>query len=145
MWKVLQVSTLSCNDYYINLCPITENSYELFLRIGIWTLPSTIYYHQHLCTDSVLFGTLVFVSVCKQPRSRDSSVGIVTDYGLDDRGSIHSRDRRFFFLVSASRPALGSTQPPVQWVPESLSPGGEARPGRDADHSPPSGAEVTYE
>jgi hypothetical protein len=44
-----------------------------------------------------------------------------------------------------SRPALGPTQPPVQWVPGVLSPGVKARPGRDADHSPPSIAEVENE
>jgi hypothetical protein len=44
-----------------------------------------------------------------------------------------------------SRPALEPTQPPVQWVPEVLSPGVKARPGRDADHSPPSSAEVENE
>jgi hypothetical protein len=41
-----------------------------------------------------------------------------------------------------SRPALGPTRPPVQWVPGVLSPGVKARPGRDADHSPPSSADV---
>jgi hypothetical protein len=30
-------------------------------------------------------------------RSRGSSVGIVSDYGLDDRGSISDTDRGFFF------------------------------------------------
>ena len=39
-----------------------------------------------------------------------------------------------------SRPDLGPTQPPVQWVP-GLSRGKE-RPGRDADPSPPSSAVV---
>jgi hypothetical protein len=36
-------------------------------------------------------------------------------------------------------------QPPVQWVPGVLSPGAKERPGRDADHSPPSSAEVENE
>jgi hypothetical protein len=48
--------------------------------------------------------------------SRSSSVSIVSDYGLDDRGSIPDRDRGFF-LYPASRPALVPTQPPVQWIP----------------------------
>jgi hypothetical protein len=50
-----------------------------------------------------------------------------------------------FSLASVSRPVLGSTQPPVQWVPGGPFPGGKARLGRDADHSPPSSAEVVNE
>ena len=42
-----------------------------------------------------------------------SSVGVVTDYGLDGPG-IESRWGEIFHL---SRPALRPTQPPVQWVP----------------------------
>jgi hypothetical protein len=48
---------------------------------------------------------------------------------------------RDFFLSIASIPALGPTQPPIQW-----SPGAHfqkvKRPGREADHSPPSNADV---
>jgi hypothetical protein len=37
--------------------------------------------------------------------------------------------------------ALEPTQPPIQWVPGAFSLGIK-RPGREADHSPPSSAEV---
>jgi hypothetical protein len=40
-----------------------------------------------------------------------------------------------------TRTALGATQPPIQWVSGALSLGVK-RPGREADHSPPSSAEV---
>jgi hypothetical protein len=40
-----------------------------------------------------------------------------------------------------SRPALVPTHPPIQWVPGALSLGVK-RPKREADHSPPSSAEV---
>lgn len=36
----------------------------------------------------------------------------------------------------ATRPALGSNQTPIQWVPEALSPG-EKRPDREGGHSMP--------
>jgi hypothetical protein len=38
-------------------------------------------------------------------------------------------------------PALRATQPPVQCVPEALSPGLK-QPGHEAEHSPPTSAEV---
>jgi hypothetical protein len=43
---------------------------------------------------------------------------ICTLTGFDPR-----QRQKIFLLASASRPALGHTQPPVQWVPGVLSPG----------------------
>jgi hypothetical protein len=66
-----------------------------------------------------------FVAYCHtSPRcvGRDSSVGIATLYGLDGPG-IESRWGKIF--PRPSRPALGPTQPPVQWVP-GLVPGDKA-------------------
>jgi hypothetical protein len=85
-----------------------------------------------------------FVSIYHLLRSRGSSVSIVTDYGLNDRSSIPDRGRGFFFQ---------SLRPDRLWGPPSLLSNGyqgsfprvKARPGRDADHSPPSSTEVKYE
>jgi hypothetical protein len=46
-----------------------------------------------------------------------------------------------FLFTTASRPALGPTQPPIQWVPEPLSLGVK-RLGLEAEHSLPSSAEM---
>jgi len=67
-------------------------------------------------------------------------VGIATGYGLDGPGIEYRWRRDFPHLF---RPALGPTQPPVQWVP-ALS-RGKVRPGLDADLSPPSSAVVKKE
>jgi hypothetical protein len=73
-------------------------------------------------------------------QSRESSVGIVTGYGLEQ--GFDSRQRHKIFLFSmAFRPALEPTQPPIKWAPEALFLGVK-RPGYEAHHSPPSSAEV---
>jgi hypothetical protein len=56
-------------------------------------------------------------------------------------GFYSRRGLGIFLFTTASRTALGPTQPPIQWVPGVLSVGVK-RPGREADHSPPSSAEV---
>jgi hypothetical protein len=67
--------------------------------------------------------------------------GIALGYGLDNR-VLHSRQRLGIFLfTTASRTALGPTQPPTQWVLGALSLGVNL-PGSKADHSPPSSAKV---
>jgi hypothetical protein len=52
------------------------------------------------------------------------------DWGLIPGGG------KKYFSSSVSRPAPGSTQSPIQWVP------GVKRPGHEADHSPAPPAEV---
>jgi hypothetical protein len=80
-------------------------------------------------------------------RSRVSSGSIVFDYGLDDptigvRSPAGAEDFSSSLCVqtgSGAHPAsctMGTGGP---------FPGGKARPGRDADHSPPSSAEVENE
>jgi hypothetical protein len=41
-------------------------------------------------------------------------------YGLDGQGSISGKEKIFLFCT-ASRLALGLTQPPIQWMPGVLS------------------------
>jgi hypothetical protein len=67
--------------------------------------------------------------------------GIALSYGRDGRGFESRQGLGIFLFTTASRPALGPTQPPIQWVQGPLSLGVK-RPGREADHSPPCGTEV---
>jgi hypothetical protein len=71
--------------------------------------------------------------------SLDSSVGRAMGYKMDSWSSIPSRVNRFFSTMS--RLALGSNQPPIQWVTGAPSLD-EQGPGREADHLPPSSAKV---
>jgi hypothetical protein len=70
--------------------------------------------------------------------------GITLGYGLNDwgGGGFESRQELGIFLfTTASRPALGLTQLPIQWVSGALALGVK-RPGLEADHSPPPTSEV---
>jgi hypothetical protein len=58
----------------------------------------------------------------------DSTVSMTMGNEFDGRGSIRTRNKIILFST-ASRPALGPTQPSVQRVPV------VKRPGRESDHS----------
>jgi hypothetical protein len=68
---------------------------------------------------------------------------ITLGYGLDERGVQVTVRLGIFLFTTASRPALGLTltQLTIQLVPVALSLGVK-RPKCEADHSPPSSAEV---
>jgi hypothetical protein len=59
-------------------------------------------------------------------------------YGLDDWGSRvrFPAELGIFLFITASRTALGPTQPPIQWIQGAL------LQGHEADYSLPSSAEV---
>jgi hypothetical protein len=67
--------------------------------------------------------------------------GIALGYGLDDGGFDFRQGLGIFLFITASRPALGPTLSPIQWVKGVLSLGVN-RLGREADLSRPSSTEV---
>jgi hypothetical protein len=72
---------------------------------------------------SSYMGTRSGWSRAARPRGRSSSPG----------------GGKNFHFSTASRPALGSTQPPILWVTGALSPGIK-RQGHEVNHSPPTNA-----
>jgi hypothetical protein len=110
VWKV-PISTQLCAAWH-------TDSLDMVL------LPSTsalCYQNCHIdCGTSLeYFGWWLYVRLCTCTYRNNfttvlgSSVGTETDYGLDSPG-IESRSGREF--LHTSRPALGPTQSPVQWV-----------------------------
>jgi hypothetical protein len=72
------------------------------------------------------------ISVYNTQQNWGSSVSVVTRPRAERPGFTSRRGKCwdiFHFATAVSRPGLGLTQPPVQWVPEALSPVGEV------DHS----------
>jgi hypothetical protein len=66
---------------------------------------------------------ILFCHLCSG--SWDSAVGIATGYRLDDGSELEAK-WNYFVLFTSSRPILGPTQSPIQWVLGALSPRGKA-------------------
>jgi hypothetical protein len=66
-------------------------------------------------------------------RATGSTIGVLGFYSWRGLG--------IFLFTTASRTALGTTQPPIQWVPGAISLRVK-RPGSISDHLPPSSTEV---
>ena len=108
----------------------------LLFRVDCWSFISagrdwpsfffTFYFNDDINPFEPKKNTHTHTHICK---GRDSSVGIATRSGLDGPGIEFRWERDF---PHRSRPALGPTQPPVQWVPGHSR--GVKRPGRGDDH-----------
>jgi hypothetical protein len=90
-----------------------------------------------------MYGSIVFTYVTAGYRSRGSSGSIVSGYGLDDRAiGVRSPARAKDFSSSLCVQTGSEAHPAFCTIGTGGPfPGGRARPGRDADHSPPSSAE----
>jgi hypothetical protein len=76
-----------------------------------------------------------------------SSVSIVSDYGLDDRaiGVRSPAGAKDFSSIFCDKTGSGAHPASCTMGTMGPFPGGKARPGRGADHSPTSSAEVVNE
>jgi hypothetical protein len=118
----------------------------LLLRQGISFFE--IYYFACSMTLSSMFNeneikeALDYVCVPRDPEDTTESVFLFRIFNvLNDLGFDSWRGLGIFLFATASRTALGPTQTSIQGVSGALSLGLK-QPGRDADHSPPSSAEV---
>jgi hypothetical protein len=93
---------------YIHLCK------NVLLQIGEHV---TFLKHLHMIIQFILLR----LQHC-QPGSSVSIVSWLRAARPGDWGSIPGKGKRIFPVASVSRLALGSTQPPVQWIPKVLSP-----------------------
>jgi hypothetical protein len=88
------------------------------------------------CPLPFKFSDQIVMYISSQSVQRWATGWTIGVLGFDSR-----RGLGIFPFITASKTALGPTQPPDQWKTGALSLGVKL-PGREADHSPPSCAEV---
>jgi hypothetical protein len=117
----------------INFPPLADS-------IGISALPhsqeltSGLYSERNKLINALMPSFLIFYSYVQQGEW-DSSVNIMTGYGLDGWGSIPGRGKRLFSMVS--RPALWPTQNTGDFLFPQVK-----QPSHKSDHSLSSSAKV---
>jgi hypothetical protein len=119
------LSTL-CNSFCLRTCNYRPHLEAVSSICNMMTRHGVVTYYG-------IFSLLFFKNNLLPCKAMGWTVGVL---GFDSR-----RGLGIFLFTTASRTALGPTQPPIQWVRGALSLGVN-RPGREADRSPPSSPEV---
>jgi hypothetical protein len=104
------------------------------MRLGLFCKHSSTFSANDEQFSEVLSFSDEIILILPCTWSRNSAIAVATGR-TRGRSSSPGRVKNVLFSKS-SRPVLGPTQPPIQWVLGVLSPGVK-RPGREADHSPP--------
>jgi hypothetical protein len=98
-------------------------------------------YRYYTADFKIVYHAFRYIFTIKKMLHVNYNFPISVTYGLDKRGFVSCQGLGIFLFTSASNPALGPTQPPVQWISGALSLGVK-RADREAEHPPPSSTEV---
>jgi hypothetical protein len=140
MWYRFIIDCSSCS-ILSRLCSHTHNYFFAeFCSNATFRRPFIRLMHSWMC--HVVPGCLskCWADKMKGPGQRSRHSDWLRNGRQRGRSSSPDRVKNFRFSTS-SRPALGSTQPPIQWVPWAHS-REVKRQEREADHSPSASAEV---
>jgi hypothetical protein len=144
---VIHINLLNAFPSYLHL----DLKWSVLLRISDQNLYSFLMFYTRQCpTHVIAFDFIILIIIIeeyKSCRSRVSSGSIVSDYGLDDRaiGVRSPEGAKDFSSSLCVQTGYGAHPACCPMGTGGPFPGVEERPGRDADHSPPTSAEVVNE